>query len=265
MEFKIKKKGARDLGKYDPAAMKIAREFTKRLYDELGTFLKTVVLFGSSAREKSKGDIDVLVVIDDVSMEMNAEIAETYRIIVEKIISDVSTKLHITTLKLTSFWEYVRAGDPVGINILRDGIAMLDTGMFDPLKQMLKEGRIRPTEESMWAYFMKAPSSIASSRSLVMRACVDLYWAVMDSSHAALMSMGEVPPSPENVPDLIREKLVSKRLVPANYPSVVKKYYDMMKGIEHGNIKEIKGTTYDSLMKEASEFVLTMRKIVDRK
>ena len=26
----------------------------------------------------------------------------------------------------TTFWEYIRAGDPVGVNILRDGVPILD-------------------------------------------------------------------------------------------------------------------------------------------
>ena len=119
MQFAIQKRGV-DLGTFDAEALQIARRFAKKIYDEFGTFLKAVVLFGSSARKKSKNDIDVLVIVDDISMVLGAEVAETYRIIVEKIMLDVSKRLHVTTLKMTSFWEYIRTGDPVGVNILRD-------------------------------------------------------------------------------------------------------------------------------------------------
>ncbi len=264
MEFKIRKRGVEDLGKFDPEAIKIARQFTKQIYDEFGTFLKTVVLFGSTARHKSEGDVDVLVVIDDVSMELGAEVAETYRIIIEKIIHKTSKRLHITTLKLTSFWEYVRNGDPVGINIIRDGIALLDTGMFDPLKALLMQGRIRPTSESVWTYFMKAPSSLKNSQWHLLRAVSDLYWAVMDSAHAALMSMGEIPPSPEHIADLMKEKFISKKLITSEYVNIVKNFYKIMKNIDHGELKNISGLKYDKYYKDASKFVDKMRIIVDK-
>ena len=264
MEFKIHKRENEDLGKYDTEAMHLARRFAKKLYAEFGTFLKAVVLFGSSARQKSDNDVDVLVVVDDVTLVMGAEVAETYRIIIEKIIASISKRLHITTLKLTSFWEYVRAGDPIGINILRDGIALMDTGLFDPLKLLLMEGRIRPTSESVWNYFMKAPNSLHNSQWHILKAVGDLYWAVTDSAHSALMSVGEVPPSPQHIPDLLNKKLVEKKLITTEYPKIAKEFYDIMKKIDHREIQSISGADYDKYYKKAVKFVNAMQKIVDK-
>ena len=64
-----------------------------------------------------------------------------------------SEKLHITTLKFTSFWEYIRAGDPVGVNILREGMALIDSGFFEPMQQLLIQGKMRPSPEAVWVYF----------------------------------------------------------------------------------------------------------------
>ncbi|MFO8241301.1 MAG: hypothetical protein R6T90_09945, partial [Dissulfuribacterales bacterium] len=61
---------------------------------------------------------------------------EAYRVIVEKIISKTSERLHITTLKFTNFWEYIRGGDPVGLNMLRGGIPLIDSGFFEPMQQL---------------------------------------------------------------------------------------------------------------------------------
>ncbi len=264
MEFKIHKRENKDLGKYDTEALHIARRFAKKLYAEFGTFLKAVVLFGSSARQNSDNDVDVLVVVDDVTLVMGAEVAETYRIIIEKIIVSVSKRLHVTTLKLTSFWEYVRAGDPIGINILRDGIALMDTGIFDPLKLLLMEGRIRPTSESVWTYFMKAPNSLHNSQWHILKAVGDLYWAVTDSAHSALMSTGAVPPSPKHIPDLLNDTLVSKKLISVEYPKIAKEFYDIMKKIDHREIQTISGADYDRYYKKAVKFVNEMQKIVDK-
>ena len=258
MEFRIHKRGF-VTPKIDAKTLDIARRFTTKIHKEFGDFLKIVVLFGSSGKDGKKGDIDLLVVIDDLSLNLTNEVAQTYRIILEKTIADVSTKLHITTLKLTSFWEYVRLSDPVAVNILRSGVPLIDTGIFAPLRHLLEQGNIRPSKEAIWVYLMKAPAAINSSQANILRAMVDLYWAVMDSSHAALMSIGEVPPTPEDVPKMLREKLVSLKVIPRTYPGFVQDLYVIMKKIEHREISHFSGVRYDKFHKDTVIFVNKMQ------
>jgi len=265
MEFELKKHKL-DYSKFDLDSLSLAREFAKKIYDEMGGFIKVVSLFGSSAKKKSSKDtkdIDILVVVDDVGISLSDELAETYRIIVEKIVLDVSKKLHITTLRLSTFWEYIRVGDPIGINILRDGIPLIDSNVFEPMKFLLAQGRIRPTKESIWTYFMKVPSSLSSSKHLILKATIDLYWAVMDSSHSALMSLEEVPPSPEHVPNLFKKLYQEKRLK-VDYSKTPAEFYKIMKDIEHGVLKSISGKKYDELHKEAVAFSTKMKAIVTK-
>lgn len=266
-EFKIYPRENPALTLYTDADRELARKFTQRLYKEFGNFLKAVVLFGSAAtREKRspKSDVDVLIVVDDVSLNLSHEMITAYRIIVEKLVLEVSSRLHITTLRLTSFWEYVRAGDPVGINILRDGIAMLDTGFFDPLQMLLRQGRIRPTQESIWNYYMRAPTTLHNSKWHVMQATLDLYWAAIDSAHAALMTLGEIPPSPDHVADLLDEKLVKTKHLEPRYTHIMRYLYSLSKMIVHHEVKEIKGEEYTKYAAMADEFVERMRKIVEK-
>src|SRR3989344_2412738 len=193
MQFNIEKVALQGKKKYSPEATDLARKFTQRIMKEFGTFIRGVVLFGSAARFEDTGkggDIDILVIIDDVSIVLQGEFVEAYRLIVHKIVGELSPKLHITTLKFTSFWEYVRNADPVAVNMLRDGVALLDTGFFEPMQILLQRGRIRPTVESVWNYFVRAPATLANSRWHIMQAMLDLYWAVIDAAHAGLMRVG---------------------------------------------------------------------------
>lgn len=262
MDFEIEKRGELDTGQYNKESLALAREFTKKIYSEFGGFLRAVVLFGSSVKKTSGKDIDVLIVIDDVSMTLGQDVAETYRIIVEKAIVNTSTRLHVTTLRLTSFWEYVRAGDPVAVNILRDGIALLDTGMFDPLKLLLMQGRIRPTKESIWTYFAKAPTAMHHAQGNLVRAFTDLYWAVMDASHAALMASGEVPPSPEHVPELLKRRL--GKSIPSKHINLVEEFYVLMKKLDHRERKNITGREFDEYYVKAGKVIESMRVIVHK-
>ncbi len=268
MKFTIKRGVHPNITKYPNEDITIARSLAKRLQNEFGEFLKAVVLFGSAARRKTpvgqKGDIDVLIVVDDLSMRMTREVIEAYRLIVEKTIGKVSTRLHVTSLTLTSFWEYVRAGDPVAINMLRDGIAIIDTGFFDPLQALLIQGRIKPSHESVWVYFGRAPRTLLNSKWHLLQATLDLYWAVIDSTHAALMYIGEIPPSPQHAGDLLEKTLVKEHKLEQKYANTMNKFFKLMKGITHREIKEIKGPEYEKYYKEAEDFVNRMQKFIEK-
>ncbi len=263
MKFTLKKQKP-GIAHYKKEDFDIAYEFSKRLYKEVTDFVKATVLFGSSARKTaSQGDIDVLVIIDDLTIRLTPELTEAYTLITEKLVTEISPMLHITTLKLTAFWEYVRSGDPVIVNMLREGIALLDTGFFEPIQFLLKQGRIRPTHESVWSYFAKAPSTLYNSKWHLLQATIDLYWAVIDAAHAALMKLGEIPPSPEHVADMMQIHMVNKGLIDKKYADTMKKFYKLSKMINHREIKEISGKEYDSHYKEAQDFVYKIREFIE--
>ena len=264
MEIDIPKRPHPNLENYNKEDYEIAHKFATEIHKEMGKFLKGVILFGSSARNTTKksSDVDVLILIDDLSIIVNRDVADAYRIVIQRIISKVSRRLHVVTLRLTAFWDYIRNGDPIGINILRDGISLMDTGFFDPLQMLLKKGRIRPSKESIWAYFMKAPATLNNSQWHIMQGVIDLYWAVIDAAHAALMSQGVVPPTPEHVSDMIDEVLVNKGLLEKKYSKIMKSFYDRAKGIMHRETTEVKGAEFDKYLEEANEFIERMRKFI---
>jgi predicted nucleotidyltransferase len=265
VEFKVPRQHQENLGKYSDEAKDLAYEFSKRLLKEAKGFVKGIILFGSVARQRQKSnDVDILVVIDDVEVQPTQELVEGYRLIVQKIVGEVSPKLHVTTMRFTSFWEYIRAGDPVGVNILRDGVPLLDTGFFTPLQRLLYTGRIRPSAESIWTYYSRAPVTIGNAKWHVMQAAVDLYWAVIDASHAALMKLGEVPPSPEHVPELLEEKLVKSGLLDKRYPSICREFYQLSKHITNRDLTELSGEQFDHYLRLAEEYLEAMRKVVEK-
>jgi predicted nucleotidyltransferase len=265
LEFRVNPKERAVQPKVHQKDFELARNFAKRLYKEFGTFISALVLFGSvTFKEEKAKDIDILVVIDDVRIRLSPEIMETYRVIIEKAIIDLSPRIHIQTMKLTSFWEYVRAGDPVAVNILRSGIALIDTGFFDPLQALLDTGRIRPTKESIQSYFAMAYASLSSSRSHLISAVLDLYWASIDAAHSALMKLGGVPPSPEHVADELKEKMVKRKYLKVKYVNFMREMYVLSKKITNKEISFISGEKYDELSRETSDFVKVMKSFVEK-
>jgi predicted nucleotidyltransferase/uncharacterized protein (UPF0332 family) len=269
VDFQVENRKSANLQKYNNDDIDIVLKFSKEVKKELGNMLKAIVLFGSTARHidtnKKSHDIDILLVIDDVAIKLTPELIQTYRIIVEKIVVRVSRKLHITSLKLTNFWEYVRAGDPIAINMLRDGVPIIDTGFFEPLQMLLYQGRIRPSAESIQNYLMMAPQTLQNSRGHILQAVLDLYWAVIDAAHASLMYVNEIPPSPAHVADLMDEKLVKTGLLDKRYMHTMRMFYNLGKSIMHGQLHDMNGDQYDAYYREAYDFVMAIKKFVNRK
>ncbi|MBI5072709.1 hypothetical protein HZA99_02735 [Candidatus Woesearchaeota archaeon] len=271
MDFTVKKREPTDLKKYPKQDVDVAYDFTRKVHKEFGTFLRCVVLFGSVADRptqmqtslKHEGDIDILMVVDDVTYYLSPEVVETYRIVIERTIAETSNRLHVTTLKFTSFWEYVRIGDPIGMNMLRNGVALMDTGFFYPLQLLLHQGRIRPSPEAVNAYFSRAPTTLFNSRWHMLQGTLDLYWAVIDAAHAALMMNGVMPPAPKDVADVLEEKLVKKKILDAKHAKTMRTMYTLSKLILHKKIRDIDGKTYEKYYTQAQDFVEAIKNIVE--
>jgi predicted nucleotidyltransferase/uncharacterized protein (UPF0332 family) len=266
MEFKVEKRKQPTPQELTKEDLDIAYKFARAMHKEFDRFIRAIVLFGSAAKKEGHhGDIDILLIVDDVSYLLTPELVEAYRVITESHIAKVSTRLHITTLKFTSFWDYMRLGDPIGMNILRDGVAIIDTGFFYPMQMLLFDGRIRPTKEAVQAYHSRSKATLHNSEWHIMQAALDLYWACIDSCHAALMKAGETPPSPLEIAKVMEEKLVKPGHIHRRCPKTMEKIFHISKKILHREIKSLKGHEYDSLAKEAKELLDEMKRFIDRK
>src|SRR3989344_2313599 len=200
----------------------IAMDFATKVYEKFSKMIKSIVLFGSQVKQSSQtgSDIDVIVIIDDASIQWDAELIAWYREELAKIIqaNPYKTELHINSVKLTTWWQDLLRGDPVVINILRYGEAIIDFGgFFNPLKVLLIQGKIKSTPEAIYTCLQRAPQHFARSRASELGSIEGLYWAMVDSSHAALMADNQMPPSPEHVPIMLKERFVDKKMLSMKY------------------------------------------------
>lgn len=263
MKFKIQKKDSKTKLNYSTSNVDLALKFSKVIQAELSDLIKGIILFGSAARGKENvNDIDVLLILDDVSIRLTPELVQTYKLVVEQSVKKVSTKLHVTSMKFTSFWEYIRSGDPIAVNIVRDGYAIYDTGFFEPVQMLLFQGRLKPSEEALWSYFNRGKQFHATAKRRLVDAVFDLYWGAMDVAHSALMSINEIAVSPEEVADLLEDKLVKRKLLDKKIPWTLRKLYSFNKKISAGKIKSVSGADIDVLLKESEHYFEVMEKFL---
>lgn len=247
----------------------IAQDFAARIYKKFDKLIKSVVLFGSQVKNTatSNSDIDIIIILDDASIKFDGELVAWYREELGKIIqaNPYKQELHINTIKLTTWWQDLVRGDPVVINILRFGEPILDFGgFFSPLKILLQDGKIRQTPESIYTCLQRAPGHLARSRISKLGTIEGLYWAMVDSSHAALMAAKQSPPSPEHVTIMLKEIFVDNKVLDMKYVIWYRDLHLLHRRIVHGEINDVKGEEIDEWQNKAEEFFKKMMELVNK-
>lgn len=246
----------------------IAMNFATKLYSKFKGFVRTIILVGSltTRKEKKVSDIDLIVIVDNVTAKLTGDFMNFYRAELAKMINDSKhkDKLHITTLTLTSVWENLRIGEPAMISFLRTGVPLIDElNFFEPMKFLLRWGKIRPTGEAVFNAMTRAPYHLNKAKLKLFAIVEDLYWAMVDSSHALLMKHKLVPPSPEHIPKMLR-KLLKKRQVTENEIKLYRKVRALMKKIAHLEIHDINEKDLGVMRDKVTKFVKKVEKKVKR-
>lgn len=245
----------------------IALDFAVKAQQKFDRLIKASILFGSQAKNtaKSNSDIDIILIIDDASIEWDLELVAWYREELAKLIAQnkYQSDLHINTVKLTTWWQDLLYGDPIVINILRYGEALIDSGgFFNPLKALLLQGKIRSTPEAVYASLQRAPEHLARSKAANLGAIEGVYWSMIESAQAALITAGKVPPSPEHIPQLLKEVFVDKGLLDLDSVRGVKDLYLLHKSISRGEKINLKGVDIDVWQDRAESFMSKMTTLI---
>ncbi|MBI2670476.1 nucleotidyltransferase domain-containing protein [Candidatus Woesearchaeota archaeon] len=247
----------------------IAYDFATKSYQKFREVIKSIVLFGSVSKNKAieGSDIDVIIIVDDVSIAWDQELIAWYREELGKLVAsrNYGKELHINTITLSAFWEEVKAGTPVIMNVIRYGQPLIDFGgFFEPLKVLLAKGRIKPSPEAVFTTLRRAPEHIARAKFNILSSLENIYWAMVDSAHSALMASNQIPPSPEYIPEMLNDVFVKNNTLDKKYLDYYNDVYSMTKNLMHGNTAEIKTEQVDEYLKKATEFEQVMREITSK-
>lgn len=246
----------------------IAMDFATKVYKEFNTLIKSIVLFGSSARQETKkdSDIDIIIILDDVTTKFDNELISWYRKNLGKVVvqNKYIRPLHINSVKLSTWWQDVIRGDPIVINVLRYGEAMIDFGgFFNPLRVLLKEGKIKSTPEAIYTLLERAPTHLSRARGATLATVDGLYWCMVDAAHAALISAEITPPSPEKIPEYLDQYFVKNKLLNKKYIDYYSEMHKVAKDIVHGKRSEVTGKFTDEWFVKSDEFLREMANLVE--
>ena len=249
--------------------IRVAEEFAKELIKKFKKSVKSVVIYGSTARGafNEKSDIDVFIIMDDTELEKEPSPALKDSIWNDILSIASKTDKRITVqsyMFLTEFWDNLRMVEPVLLSILRDGIVVYDTGVFMPAKRMLERGMISITREAIDKKVSSAPEFVKFAYGKLKSPAHYIEQAMAYAGNAALMSYGEYPTNKERVPELLERTFVERGLLEKKYVKYAEDIHKFAKKVEHMNDKEVADLAGElgKHVKMADEFVERMLKLI---
>jgi uncharacterized protein (UPF0332 family)/predicted nucleotidyltransferase len=254
-------------------AIKIAEIHKSMVLKKFEKYIVAYVLAGSivTGRSTKDSDIDVFIVIDDTDVKKmtRAELKDKLRAIIINMgmdagdITGIRNKINIQTYILTDYWDALREANPVMFTFLRDGVPFFDRGTFMPWKQLLKMGKIRPSQEAIDMYMSSGEQGLERTRLKFKDIAVeDYFWALCTPSQAALMLYGVPPPAPKELGEVMREIFVKKeKLLEEEYVKIWENVFQVRKDIEHGTKKEVTGKELDKLLEDSDKYLKRLKKL----
>jgi len=254
---------------YDPRemlmALKVSEIHKTMVIKKFEKYVVSYVAAGSLFRGEKANDIDIYIVVDDTDvkrmprMELKTKLGAIIRSmgVEATMMTGVKKEFHVQVYILTDFWDSVKNADPVIFTFLRDGVPLYDRSVFMPWKLLLQMGRIRPSPEAIDLNMELGKKLIDSVNIRLLNAItLDLYYAILNPSQAALMLYGVSPPTPKETIELLNDIFVKKeKILEKEYVDILEKVRKYYKDIEHKKIKTVTGKEIDSLLEDSKRYL----------
>ena len=200
-------------------------------------------------------DAGALIIVDDLNRPiMNQTLNEMKLKITQECFKE-NIEMGFNLMLASDLWKHFLHRTPQIFETLRNSYILHDIGFIRPLQELFVQGKIRPSKESRNVFFVKAEKGLKNSTKHMNAAMVDIYWAVVDVAHAAVMMAGITPPSPKELAKVLREELISRNLIHKRCADIMDEIYETAKRIMHKQKWDMTGKEFDRYMGEAEFFI----------
>jgi len=238
-------------------------QFTKKIKKMHGDIIKSVLIFGSAARNEMKktSDIDVWIVVDDTATKGTEDILKIRTQL--QVTGQEMKDIHVQMNGLTEFWGWMKTGSPELFNFLRDGLVIYDTGFIKPVQRMLKMGLFPPSEETVSLKVRSCEGLVKRVEASWKADVFDLRYAATDICQSVIMHFYKEMPDQKKMPEFL-EKLVKEHDLEKEY---IQKYNDLNKLWKDLDHKVIETPTPDYVAKTdklARDIIERMKKLLPK-
>jgi predicted nucleotidyltransferase len=238
-------------------------KFTNTARQQYGNVIKSVLIFGSTARGTMvKGsDADIWVVLDDTATKSTADLekVQAHLFFIAQELKD----LHVQTTMLTEFWQWMKMGSPELVNFLRFSLPVYDTGFIKPVKRMLEMGLIPPSEETIKLKANAAQARLAKVEIDIKSLVFELRYTALDICQAVVMHYYKQQPDARMMPEFLG-KLVKDNMLEQKYVDKFEQLNKMWKDLDHGVVAKADCAYLDRAAGLAREIMERMSKLLPK-
>ena len=255
-------------------AIKIAELHKQMVLKKFEKYIVCYVLGGSLVQgtATTKSDVDVFIVIDDTDVKKmtRAELRDKLRAIIIDMafqagdMTGIQNKINVQVYILTDFWDNIKEANPVIFTFLRDGVPFYDRGVFMPWKQLLEMGRVKPSQEAIELFMSSGEQYLKRVKFKLREMGIDdFFWATSTPSQAAIMLYGYPPPTPKELPGMLKELFVKgkDKLMTEQDVKIIEHILKVRKDMEHGTKTDITGAEIDTLYKDTEKYLAKLNKV----
>jgi len=167
-----------------------------------------------------------------------------------------------TVILVSDFWQRLNTRDEEALDMLRNSYTLHDIGFIKPIHELFATGKLRPSKEATKVYFVRAEKAMKNSNRHLITAVIDIYWAVVDTAHAAVMLAGITPPSPEELASVMKKELIARNLLHKRCAEIMDNTYKVAKDFIHKRRWEIKGKEFDKYYEDAEFFISEITRFI---
>jgi hypothetical protein len=255
MDTTLKRKPVHNLDKVAESRFKDIDAFSNKLRQKYQKLISSTVVKRPSLAKES---IELMFIVDDLNNVVFDQHVNEIRMTATDMAYSSTLPLKCDAMLASDFWDGFKSKKDNIMQLVRESLVIHDSSFFLPLQDLLVKGKVRPSKESVRVYFVKAERSMKTANQHVGKAVIDLYWAVVDAAHAAVMVAGITPPSPKDLAQTLKNELVARNLIHKRCGQIVDLFYNTAKRIMHREVFEIPGREFDLLLADADFFIKEM-------
>ncbi|MEM5815119.1 MAG: nucleotidyltransferase domain-containing protein [Candidatus Aenigmatarchaeota archaeon] len=236
-------------------------KFMNEIRKRFGEVVKSVLIFGSVAKGEIKptSDADILVILDDTVRKTSLDID---RIKEEITVVSFSYKdLHVQTIYLTEFWQWIKFGSPEIVNYLKYGLVIYDTGFIKPIQRMLEMGLLPPSDETVKVKVRSAEIRLERIKEGLRSLIFDLRYCGSDIIQAAVMYTYKVQPDPKEIKVYLK-KMIEEGKLEEEWLNKWEELNELWKNIEHKSVKNVNGEYLQKALILAEGIIERFKKFV---
>lgn len=244
--------------------------------------LVSVVLTGSRVGGGGSGsDLDIVVVYDELEVSRRGYDAARFEEELTEFVDEASAKygfsgvkgvrmppssnqVDLLVLSLGRFWELLEERNPYILSYLESGVALVDEKFFTKLQRLYEIGLLKPNREAAVAFYEMATKRLPQARAVKLLILADhCYNVIMGSAIALLMAQG-VRTHPALVHREFVKRFVETGLFDPDMAEWIRQVYDLRKGVERGEVLDVKGEEINTWMDRAEKFAKTVWAILTK-